>query len=566
GRAFYDAGDDSKTESDTSGEVTRRELRRDCLYVPTPSSGGTPAEASWTLELFFEPNVDLAVREGRKDFLGVVSETAADYLAFAELRRLTATQQIQSEANELLRRVYACTDVRAAATVIAAEGRRLVGCQRLCVAMKSKRRWRVLAASGAEGLPVASDLTRRWENLAQCTANWGEPVWYSDRSERLPEYPGPLAQALAEHIDVTEVRNFSARAFSTHAASPLGEGADGESAFVARDLAPPDLVLIAESFGSEASGAIGDRVTVEQLTARLQLVGAWTAPAAAQAKRLGTFPVNVSWRATEWMSERIASRGRLIRVVAVLTMVAALGFAAMIPTPWRVELAAMLRPMQRSEIFATTDGIVDQILVGHGDVVEAGEALLVLRDPQLSLDRQRVAGELATARQRLAAVAAARTTRRLREHDDDLATPLSAQQQQLQQQVVELERELTLLDARHDELTLRSPRQGRVQTSDVETLLAHRPVARGQALLTIADEEGPWELTASASQRSAGRLIAAKQRAEETQTTLDAEYRLAGELDHTHRAHVAAILPASELGAENLMQPAPTLEVRLEAT
>ncbi|MCA9261810.1 MAG: hypothetical protein KDA61_21480, partial [Planctomycetales bacterium] len=50
GRAFYDAGDDSKTESDTSGEVTRRELRRDCLYVPTPSSGGTPAEASWTLE------------------------------------------------------------------------------------------------------------------------------------------------------------------------------------------------------------------------------------------------------------------------------------------------------------------------------------------------------------------------------------------------------------------------------------------------------------------------------------------------------------------------------------
>ena len=51
-----------------------------------------------------------------------------------------------------------------------------------------------------------------------------------------------------------------------------------------------------------------------------------------------------------------------------------------------------------------------------------------------------------------------------------------------------------ILNLHRAELTVRSPLAGKVLTWNVEPLLAARPVARGQQLMTVADVTGAWEL------------------------------------------------------------------------
>jgi multidrug efflux pump subunit AcrA (membrane-fusion protein) len=83
---------------------------------------------------------------------------------------------------------------------------------------------------------------------------------------------------------------------------------------------------------------------------------------------------------------------------ALLISLAALTFAAIaliaIPSQFIVTGHGELWPSLRRDVFASTAGIVDQVLVKHGDDVAAGQPLLVLRDPELEQDTPRVIGEL----------------------------------------------------------------------------------------------------------------------------------------------------------------------------
>ena len=72
-----------------------------------------------------------------------------------------------------------------------------------------------------------------------------------------------------------------------------------------------------------------------------------------------------------------------------------------------------------------------------------------------------------------------------------------------------LEQQEKVLRARQEELTLRSPLTGHI-TWDVEQLLAARPVQRGQALLTVANVDGPWILELQVPDDEAGYLLDAQ--------------------------------------------------------
>jgi multidrug efflux pump subunit AcrA (membrane-fusion protein) len=224
---------------------------------------------------------------------------------------------------------------------------------------------------------------------------------------------------------------------------------------------------------------------------------------------------------------------------------------------------AQLLPAERSEVFATADGVVAEIRAEHGEEVAQGDALVVLHAPDLQRDLQQASGNLATVRQRLAALQTARLDRRARERSDAGLLSLSAQQQEAEQQAADLAAQRDLLVQRAADLTLRSPRAGRVLTRDVQRTLANRPVRRGEALVTIANPQGPWELLAQAEQRHAGRLIAAWRRAEAEGVVVRGLYRLPGDVGPPRAARVAAISEVAAVGSDGLLDPGAPLEIRL---
>jgi multidrug efflux pump subunit AcrA (membrane-fusion protein) len=152
-----------------------------------------------------------------------------------------------------------------------------------------------------------------------------------------------------------------------------------------------------------------------------------------------------------------------------------------------------LVPDRQRDVFAPLDGTIVELAVDHGRRVRFGDALAVLRNSEVDVELQRVRGAIEEAKEREAAV----ETLRVETSGDTTSSDrfrLTAEEVELQIQLMGLERQRDLWLARQRRLTVRAPLDGEVITWNAEALLRSRPVRRGQRLMRIADLEGPWTL------------------------------------------------------------------------
>jgi multidrug efflux pump subunit AcrA (membrane-fusion protein) len=200
-------------------------------------------------------------------------------------------------------------------------------------------------------------------------------------------------------------------------------------------------------------------------------------------------------------------------LIATFVLAAALSALFFIPAEVRIYAPGELQPVTRRDVFAPRDGVVTAIFVDSGKAVAAGTPLIEMRSPELDLEIQRVAGELETVRKRLAAAQSERLQTRPGDAEAKLRQRrLTAEEEQLQQQVRDLSDRQKLLDEQRKELIVHSPIAGEVVTWNVAQQLAARPLRRGDSLLTVADVAGEWQLELKVPSRRAGRLLAARQK------------------------------------------------------
>ena len=146
-------------------------------------------------------------------------------------------------------------------------------------------------------------------------------------------------------------------------------------------------------------------------------------------------------------------------------------------------------------MFARSDGVVAEVHVQQGQHVGANELLATLRQPQLDLEFKQIVGELQTSQKRLGAIEA-RRVQMPRDTDEQRRqyALLDAQGEELRESIRSLDAQYAILQQKQKDLEVRSPIEGQVLTWDVKQLLAARPVDRGQALMTVGDLAGPWQL------------------------------------------------------------------------
>jgi multidrug efflux pump subunit AcrA (membrane-fusion protein) len=184
----------------------------------------------------------------------------------------------------------------------------------------------------------------------------------------------------------------------------------------------------------------------------------------------------------------------------------------LVPADVKIRARGELQPAERQEVFAPRDGIVTAVHVDHGQFVTSGQTLLEMRSSELDLELQQARGELDTTRQRLAAAQSERLQIRPGDADARLrGSRLTAEEEQLQQQAAALEEREKMLRGQLDQLTVIAPVAGQVLTWNAGQRLASRPLRRGDALLTVANVEGPWQVELKVPSRQAGRLLKARQ-------------------------------------------------------
>jgi multidrug efflux pump subunit AcrA (membrane-fusion protein) len=537
-----------------NGEAAVRTVAADtgsyeCVICPigepaTSTDDQAKPRAAAVFELWLAAGASPLLRQGWLELATTIADVAADFHALDELRRLREGESLHRQAIDLLRRVQTPHDLVGAAFELANEGRRVLGCNRLCVLIRRGGRWRLLAASGAARVQRRSDFARRAERLAHQAAKWGEPIFYpADSAES--ELPPSVARSVEEHVDHSHAREL--------ACIPLTFAAP--SAGTKRRRAKFDAVLIAESF----EGA-GPRGQAPRLASQLVELGELCGPALARAAALDRFPLRTMLR---W-SDRLAVLRQPARLAKALPIVGALAAAVAaliyVPADFDVEAPGALGTVVERDVFASATGSIAELHATHGAMVNKGDVLLVLSDPELALKLQQVRGEIDATRRRLDALAVTRTDRTLRENQSDDRLPLSAEQRQLEEQLASLEIQRTLLETRRESLTLRSPTAGQVLTHDVAKLLESRPVERGEVLLTVADVTSGWQIIADVPQRHIGHVLDAKNQSSKGPT---ASYRLVGDVEKTYPARVIEVSAAAPLEPAGLEDEAAPVEVRI---
>ena len=478
------------------------------------------------VEVFQRPGARIATQRGYLRFLLQICEFAGDFLKARRLQHLAEKQTLWEQLETFTRTAHEKLDVRQAAYTIANEGRRLIGCDRVSVAIRYGRNCRIEAVSGQDTFDKRSNVTVMLGKLASAVAKTGEDVWYAgDTSNLAPQ----VEQALDAYVDESHTKAL--------AILPLFEpGGQVELAPDEEPERPPEVI------GALVVEQMVDVRTPEGYRQRVDVVRSHSATALTNALEYeGLFLMPV-WRALGRVSRKLFGRS-LPKTAAISTIVVALIVAAcLVPTDFTLEGQGNLRPKIRQNVFAMLDGEVRQILVEDDSPVNKGELLVQQQSDDLDKELNSVRGQLDRAwADRDATNRELINSAKLSAADKNQKNSHLAQ---LEQEIISLEAELELLKIKTAKLEVRSPIDGQVVEWNLHEKLMGRPVSQGQVLMEVADPKGEWELEVRMPESRMGYI---SQAWSETKGKLKVDFILATHPSDPLEGWVEEIDPSAEV-------------------
>jgi len=492
-------------------------------------------ETQAIVEVFQRPGGGPTTQRGYLRFLVQMAELAGDFLKTQHLKQLRDRQQLWQQLEQFVLAVHRSLELLPTAYTIVNDGRRIVGCERVSLVQWSHGRCEVLAISGLDSLDRRAKQVKLLTELSRAVLKTNEPLWHAHGSgDVAPQIEAPL-QA---YLDQSHARLLGVIPLTMTAA-----GAESNGQTTKRPV-----------LGALVIEQLSDDRPTSDLASRVELIAQHSASALAAVRSHQSIFLLPVWKALGSLSA-VASLRMLPKTVAVLALligiIAALFF---VPADFEVAARGKLQPAERREVFAQISGVVDQLVVRHGDFVQAGQPLLQLASHDLEEQLTTLLGEQSTIGEQIAA-----TQRALLDNRSGQGTRLNAADEnrlsaellELKQRQSNLERELVLFRQKQQQLKVVAPAAGQVVTWKVEQQLLHRPVERGQALLSLADPAGPWELELYVPERRLKHLAAARQLKSSDREPLEVTFTLASHPGQTFRGQVVEIEQTAQVRGED---------------
>src|SRR4051794_31477645 len=462
------SGDASDNDENAAANPT------DYLLVLAPVLNDQGAQG--VVEVFQRPGARLTTQQGYRRFLLQVCEFAGDFLKGKRLRHLSEKQSLWEQLETFTRTAHEKLDVRETAYTIANEGRRLIGCDRVSVAIRRGSRCPIEAVSGQDAFDKRSNVTVMLSKLASAVVKTGEDVWYSgDTSDMAPQ----VEAALDTYVDESHTKAI--------AILPLTEPQDEEAKFTeeGEDHRPARVIgaLIVEQ--------MVDSRTPDGFLQRVQVVRTHSSTALTNALEYEGLFLMPLWRVFGKGTRLF--RGRTLWKTSAISaaILGAIAFLCFYPAEFKLEGEGKLRPIIRQNVYAPVDGFLKQVLVVHDSDVKTGQVILAQESTELEQQIQSIIGDINAKQEEL------RTTRGELDSNSELTDAEKATKSgkiaELKKTIDGKQKELAWLEKKKEMLNIRSPIDGKVVTSDVDLKLgSNRPVKSGEQLLEIADPSKDW--------------------------------------------------------------------------
>jgi multidrug efflux pump subunit AcrA (membrane-fusion protein) len=491
----------------------------------------TDVETTGLVEVFQRSDASLATQKGYLRFLTQMCELGGDFLRNYQLRHFSDRQVLWTQLEEFTRVVHGSLDSKQTAYTIANEGRRLVGCDRLSVAIRRRGKCSIEAVSGQDVVDKRSNTVRLLGRLATAVAATGEPVWYTgDTRDMAPQ----VEEAVQAYIDESHSKMVAVLPLARP--RPVEE----EDAEKTEELEPVFGALVVEQ--------IEDSRVSPTVAGRVEVVARHSAAALGNAMEHESLFLMPLWRALG-KSRWVVQARTLPKTLAVCGAAVVLLLVLLLwPAKFKLESKGSLEPVTRSDVFARIDGVVEELLVEHGRAVRKDDVLLRLRNTDLDVALTEVSGQILATRERIMAVE--RMLLERRDLDPAERHRLEGEMAEQRERLVSLEAQQRLYRLKRQDLEVRSPIDGVVVTWDLENRLDRRPVQRGQVLMRVADPAKDWEVELLMPERRMGHVVAALEAADARGEALRVEYQLATEPGRTYTGSVRDVHLAAEVRGE----------------
>lgn len=493
-------------------------------------------ETQAVVEVFQRPGGGPTTQRGYLRFLVQMADLAGDFLKTQNLKQLRDCQALWQQVEQFVLAVHRSLELAPTAYAIANEGRRIVGCERVSLVLWKRGRCEVLAVSGLDSLDRRAAQVKRLAELARCVLKAREPLWYTHNSGDVP----PQIEAhLQAYLDQSHARLLGVIPLTIAPASSD------------KPVRASELPLL----GALVVEQLSDDRPASDLATRAALVAQHSSSALAAVQSHQSVFLLPLWKAIGNLGVITSLRALPKTAAALLVLAGIMAALVFVPADFEVAARGKLQPAERREVFAQMAGVVDALHVRHGDFVQTQQELMQLSSHDLEEELTALLGEQSTLSEQQAAAQRALLDNR-NNQGSRLSTAdenrLNAELLELNQRLRNLDRELGLFREKQKQLKVLSPTTGHVVTWKVEQLLLHRPVERGQALLSIADPSGPWELELYVPERRLKHLSAARQLSphKTTRQPLEVTFTLASHPGQTFRGQVVEVEQTAQVRGE----------------
>jgi len=231
-----------------------------------------------------------------------------------------------------------------------------------------------------------------------------------------------------------------------------------------------------------------------------------------------------------------------------------------VPATLKIPVEGRVIATRQSRLYAPAEGIVVDVVVNNGQHVRKAQTLVILRSPNLDLQQRNMQGALSTARTRLDSLIANRSrsgglASRERESNG------SADEQVLKTEIEGLEKQLQLVRAQQDRLTIVSPIDGKVDRWDLQRSLIARPVTHGQYLLDVNSIADGWTVELDLPEENVNYVLD-QQRLHPCRCT----FRLRSNPTKTHDGMIQEIAEVAHLNPQGKSVIRVTLPIQSDAT
>ncbi|MDP7018418.1 MAG: HlyD family efflux transporter periplasmic adaptor subunit [Pirellulaceae bacterium] len=533
----------SETLLDSSSEEASRHVRLLHQVVQTgepqltpPQSGqeaGNPTnyllvlaplicdgQVEGVLEVFQRPDSQPATQRGYLRFLIQMAELAAEWLKSQKLKAFSDRHSLWAKADHFARLVHEGLETRETAYTIVNEGRRLIGCDRVSVALKRGTKCVVEAISGQDTMENRSNIVNSLNRLASKVVATEEPLWFDGNSEDLPPQ---VEEAVDDYVEESYAKTITV--LPIRRPKTIEERTDDRATDTALESNLANKVI-----GALIIEQIETDLPREVLAPRADLVYEHAARALSNSMDHNSVFLLPLFRAIGKSKVIVETRNlpKTITVTAAIVLVL-LGLFVW-PADFDISAKGALQPTVRHDIFANSPGRIDVLKVRDKATVRKDDVLVVMENEDLKLEMTDIEGRKQSTLEQLNAANRSFHDKRMSAYD---RIQLGGDIKRLTETYKSLSAQHDLLKQKEELLTVRSPIDGQVILNwDVEKSLVNRSVDAGQVLMTVADMTGEWELELFVPERRIGHVNKARAA---MQPNLTVEYILATD-PGTHRA------------------------------